>query len=218
MKVDDKIIERLTLLIQKADVVIATYKANRDGVIGQNLSREKYHEWRVQSLSALVDIVGENHTYVENFDKVTEKGAYQLVAQSGRGIIVALKEDVENGYLDKIRNLVVAEIFTDLMDMAQHLIEKGFKDASAMLCGAVLEDGLRRIAIAQNITVRSRDDLSVLNQKCAQAGVYNSIVRKQVELWTAIRNHADHGRFSDYSLEDVKDTHRNIVDFLAKYL
>ena len=102
--------------------------------------------------------------------------------------------------------------------MAGHLVDSGYKDPAASLCGAVLEEGLRRIATNKGENVRERDDLSSLNQKLAAKGVYSRLVQKRLAVWTDVRNAADHGKFSDYSKADVAEMHQGVSSFLAQHL
>ena len=48
-----------------------------------------------------------------------------------------------------------------------------------MLAGAVLEDGLRRLLLKVGETVKTRDDLSAMNARCAQKQLYNRLVQKK---------------------------------------
>jgi len=73
--------------------------------------------------------------------------------EAGQGILAAALRDVEHGYLQSVQRLVVADVFTDFLDMALHLLDNGYKDPAATLIGGVLEDGLRRIAAANKLTV-----------------------------------------------------------------
>ena len=102
--------------------------------------------------------------------------------------------------------------------MAKQLIDHGYVHPAASLTGAVLEDGLRRIAVSRSVSIKAKDDLSTLNQKCAQAGLYNILTRKKIDQWTHLRNQADHGRFNEYEAGDVADMHRGVVGFLEQYL
>ena len=120
--------------------------------------------------------------------------------------------------LTDVRTLVSAEVFTDFLGMAKHLLERGYRDPAASLCGAVLEQGLRRIATKEGIKVRDRDDLGALNQKLAAKGVYTRLVQKRVTVWTDVRNAADHGEFSQYSKTDVEEMHTGVGSFLAARL
>ncbi|MGI8996488.1 MAG: HEPN domain-containing protein [Pyrinomonadaceae bacterium] len=137
---------------------------------------------------------------------------------SGRGILRAVREDIEGGYLKRIEALVSADIFTDFLEMAEHLLEKGYKDPAASLVGAVLEDGLRKICAKISVTVKSQEDISSLNKKLADAQVYNRLMQKKVQVWNDIRNNADHAKFSEYSKDDVKEMLKGVTDFLAQYL
>ena len=102
--------------------------------------------------------------------------------------------------------------------MADHLHEAGYKDPAASLAGAVLEDGMRNIAKSTGIKVKAKEDLSSLNQKLAQASVYNRLTQKKLQVWTDVRNNADHGHFDEYSTDDVANMIRGIEQFLADYL
>jgi uncharacterized protein YfeS len=130
----------------------------------------------------------------------------------------AVREDVKDGYLIEVRTLISAEVFTDFLEMAEHLHENGYIHAAASLTGAVLENGMRNIASANNIVVRSADDLGALNQKLVQANIYNRLKQQQLQPLIRIRNHADHGEFEEYSADDVTRMIRDVGSFLADYL
>ena len=83
--------------------------------------------------------------------------------------------------------------------------------------GAV-KNGLRQIATDQGIKLKAKEDLSSLNSKCARAGVYNQLTQKKVQVWTGVRNHADHGEFDEYSDSDVREMLAGVTDFLAAHL
>ena len=87
MNIQEEIICRLQILIQKADQVIATNKPNSSGVIGfPRLSSKLFSERQAQSINYLINLLGEHHTYVEKFkDKVKRK--YQGNVKAGKGIL-----------------------------------------------------------------------------------------------------------------------------------
>ena len=68
----------------------------------------------------------------------------------GFGVLEAAQSDLESGMMGRLDTLVAADIFTDFLEMATHLIENGYKDPAASLTGAVLEGGLRKIAVANS--------------------------------------------------------------------
>lgn len=216
MALDERLVERVEALIEKGDQVLATHKPNPPGVIGfPTLDSGAFAEWQTQSLSFLVNILGPDHVYVENFKRDVESGHRDIV-KAGQGILRAVREDLTLGLLHKIRSLVAAEVFSDFLDMAEHLLECGYKDPTASLTGAVLEDSLRQLARRNRIKLRSKEDLSSLNQKCADASVYNRLIQKKIQVWTDVRNHADHGEFGEYSERDVQDMLAGVRDLLAE--
>jgi hypothetical protein len=119
--------------------------------------------------------------------------------------------------LISFRKLVTAEVFSDFLDMAEHLLANGYKDPSASLIGAVLEIGLRDIASGNELKVGARDDLTALNNRLAEAAVYSRLVQKSINVWIAIRNYADHGQFEQYAAEDVKSMHTGVREFLGRF-
>jgi hypothetical protein len=133
-------------------------------------------------------------------------------------ILTRLRSDVANGYLRKTANVISAEVFGDFLEMAQHLLNEGYKDPAASLIGAVLEDGLRRIARNNHITVTDRDDLTSLRDKCAEKRIFNNLVRQQITSWTTLRNAADHGKFTDYTAQQVGSMISDVRSFLAIHL
>jgi hypothetical protein len=173
--------------------------------------------WRAQTLFFLRNTLGNDHFYVKEFESQVRSG-YKAYVISGQNILRVVKEDVEDGFLTDIRTLVAAEVFADFLDMAKHLHERGYKDRAAFLAGAVLENGLRRIASAKEIKVKNKDDLSTLNNKLADVNVYTRMVQKQVKVWIDLRNHADHSRFEQYSNQEVTDMMRGVENLLANHL
>ena len=218
MDTTQRIKSRIERLLAKGGAVLETDSPNPPGVIGfPTLDHGTFTEWRAQSLSLLTNLLGAEHVYVTNFEREVNEG-YTSSVEAGIGILKAVCEDLEDGSLTDVRTLISAEVFTDLLAMAGHLLERGYKDPAASLCGAVLEEGLRRIATNRGINVRERDDLSALNQKLATKGVYTRLVQKRLTVWTDVRNAADHGKFSEYSKADVADMHKGMSSFLATHL
>jgi hypothetical protein len=178
--------------------------------------------WRAQCLTFLSDVLGSSHTYAVEFVRSVSHAAGGIVLDTwvtvGLGVLDALREDLTNGYLVNYKELVSAEVFTDLLEQAEHLLEHAYKDPAASLSGAVLEDGLRRIAALRGIAAKKGNGLSALNENCAKANVYNRLTQKRIQVWTEIRNKADHGHFGEYTDSDVREMVAGIRAFLSDYL
>ncbi|OGM18809.1 hypothetical protein A2686_02105 [Candidatus Woesebacteria bacterium RIFCSPHIGHO2_01_FULL_38_10] len=215
----NKLIERVGQLLEKGQKVAATKRNNSSEhvIAPSTVNSPLFHEWKNNSQNFISMVCGEDSPYYKNFvDGV--KTAHPSDVDHGIGILTALKEDLELGYLTRVRNLVSAEIFTDFIEMAQHLLDNSYKDSAASLVGAVLENGLRQIAQKHTVDVKSGDDIGSLNTKLADKEVYSRLLQKQIQAWKAIRDSADHGKFEDYKTEDVKAMLEGVQRFLAENL
>jgi hypothetical protein len=159
--------------------------------------------------------VGENDIYTTEF---IARVTYESSPYPGIEILRRVHADIENGYLRKTANIISAEVFGDFLEMAQHLLDEGYKNPAASLAGAVLEDGLRRVARNNYITVTDSDGLASLRQKCAAKKVFNKIVCDQITAWTTLRNSAAHGKFDDYTAQQVGSMLSDVRSFLATHL
>lgn len=56
------------------------------------------------------------------------------------GILSALRTDYAAGRSHSIQELIHADVFGDFLEMADHLLEEGYKDPAAVLAGGVLEE------------------------------------------------------------------------------
>ena len=175
-----------------------------------------FWQWHTSSLAFLNTLPSE-YIYRHEFEGHCKYSEYDNAIE-GIAILQAAEEDIEGGYLQKVETLVSAEVFNDFLEMAKHLLDNGYKDPTASLTGAVLEDGLRRICSNSDITVKSDDNINALNKKLADNEVYNRLQQKQIQVWNDIRNNADHGNFKEYNADHVKDMLNGVRKFLTEYL
>jgi len=214
----EKIVDRLSSLISKGGEVLATKQNKRIGDVSYRdlVEAGLFHQWRTSSL-AFLNILPSEYIYRREFEEKCIEPNFNAT-ERGLAILQAAKDDIEGGYLQKVENFVSANVFSDFLEMAEYLLSNGYKDPTASLVGAVLEDGLRHICNSKGITVKSREDISSLNSKLAAKGVYNPLQQKQIQVWNDIRNNADHGKFTEYKEDDVKDMLGGVRKFLASYL
>ena len=220
MGADERVVARLEAMLSKADTLSQTYKAPPSGFIGFEgwVDSTLFAEWRTQSLLLLRQGFGQLHTYTTAFEAATTEVNMPSSVKGGTGVLRAALEDLRDGHLFDVRSLLAAEIFSDFLDMANHLVAEGYKDAAVSLTGAVLEDGLRKIATARNVAFKSRDGLDELNTKLAAAGVFNAIVKARVNSWRVIRNAADHGNFGEYDRKEASEMVAGVMQFLGVHL
>jgi hypothetical protein len=199
--------------LKRLDELIKDGESVRFDATAQGWAR--LHGWNTQAIVALEQIVGSDHAYTRALIRASAdlSSTYDILE-----ILSRLRSDLQKGYLRKAADIISGEVFADFLEIAQHLLDQSYKDPAASLCGAVLEDGLRRIARNHGIQVSDRDDLTSLRDKCAQKGVFNNLVRQQITAWTTLRNSADHGKFSEYTAQQVGSMISDVRSLLATRL
>ena len=145
------------------------------------------------------------------------------------GTLRGLKDDYENGFLDNLEEMIVANISSDYMAQVEEILTEGESDTydhifAAVICGAVLEDALRRLCQRQTppISTRRQNDkpkrLDAMIPELQNAKVYNALKADQLRSWAKVRNHAAHGEFSQFKRSDVEHMVKGVRNFLADYL
>ena len=179
----EDLVQRIDQLIRNADEVIQTEER---GAAGSYVSEELFHAFRSASLSFLAMTFGKEHIhYVEFNSKVHQSTPHR--AKIGRGILSAAREELAGGWLSTTKGLISAEIFSDFLEMAQHLLDEGYKDPAAVMTGSVLEEHLRQLCqkhgIPTETTKQGRPQpkkADALNADLAKKKVYNQLDQKQV--------------------------------------
>ena len=219
MVANEHIRSRVDSLHGEGCSVLATHKdpPSHDHT-DQTLDFGQFAGWKTRAIVCLEDLFGKGHTYVEDFKNYTKYVGTKGSANAGIQILAAVLSDIDSGYVEGFRKLIAAGVFADFLSQAEHLLEQGYVAPSASLAGAVLEQGLSSIAKNNEITVRVSDELSALNQKLADAGVYNRLKQKEVSLWIDIRNNATHKEFGDVKEEDARKLIEGAQSFLGDYL
>jgi hypothetical protein len=139
------------------------------------------------------------------------------------GIVRALKGDLEDGYLYSFSELVRGEMFETLIEMAEHLVEEGYKDAAAVVAGASLESQLRQLSNKYGISVdynakdgnTKKKTAERLNQELGKTA-YSLFDQKQITAWLDLRNNAAHGNYPDYDEVQVAKLIEWVGDFISK--
>jgi hypothetical protein len=216
----EDLIARVDHLIAKGYEALATKHNTRS--FTAVVDTDKYVGFRSAGLSLINQLFGTSHSYYSEFDKTLNKTYYASEVNSGVEILKAIKLEIEEGWLTSIRKLVTADVFSDFLEMAEHLLKEGYKDAAAVIAGSVLEDSLRKLAVINGVSVRSEKGkpltIEPINVELAKLEVYNQLVKKQVTAWADLRNNAAHGNFGKYDEAQVKRMIEYITDFSASYL
>ena len=104
--------------------------------------------------------------------------------------------------------------------MADYLLEEGYKDPAAVLAGGTLEEHLRKLCQKNDIEIMK--DIShyrkadSLNADLAGANVYSKLDQKSVTAWLDLRNKAAHGKYDEYTKEQVALMVQSLRDFISR--
>lgn len=138
-----------------------------------------------------------------------------------RGILQSLRYDYEHGYLQSVVELVHADIFSDFLEMADYLLHQGYRNPAAVITGSVLESHLRKLCDKRAMSVVKPDGspkkADTLNAELAAADIYSKLDQKSVTAWLDLRNKAAHGKYTEYTAEQVKLMLQGVRDFASRY-
>jgi len=193
------------------------------------LGREKSHDdliaWANNVISVFKLLMPTNSSQIQILERSLNNyllgGIYNTTATSNliatfNGFLKGTLSDFKIGFLKDLRAEIRVEVDTNFLSQANRLLNENLKDPAAMLIGAVLEDTLRQLC--QKHGVSEGANIESMNAPLRTAGAYGLPVQQQVTAWAAIRNKADHGRFDEYDLGQVKLMHQGVLDFVARHL
>jgi hypothetical protein len=162
---------------------------------------------------------------VEQYESHLTSGviAMSLALEPARGVLQALRNDYDSGYLQSVVELVHADIFADFLDMADYLLQQGYKDPGAVVSGSVLEAHLRKLCGKHGIAVVKSDGTTpktadALNAELAAGATnYSKLDQKSVLAWLELRNNAAHGKYSAYTKEQVAGMIQGVREFASRH-
>lgn len=206
MKIDEKILFRLKELLEFGEQVIATKRNPPPNVIGDlRIDSQKAYQWATSTQNLLVRVFGQESEHYKNFLKQVERHLTYSPVYYAQGILRAAVDDYENEQLFEIRKMVEAELFVDFLEQAEHLLKSGYYQPAAVVCGCVLEDGLRKLCNSNGITLGTNPKLDKMNADLAKVGVYSKLVLKRITILADLRNKAAHGQWDQFEKDDVEE-------------
>ena len=104
----EEIKKRVNELITLSNQVLATQWSNE---WGSYVSEELFREFRSASLSFIRNTFGEDHPFYSEFDSEISSVTPYCITE-GRGILKAVKSEIDGGWHFKLKDLVSAEIFS----------------------------------------------------------------------------------------------------------
>lgn len=230
--IERQLVEQFKQLVIQGNEILRMAQAAQDHLDGEEVAQ--ISSWLVSTKKLLGSFYLDGGPYLEAMRELEKQHGgkhdsffdahanHYIHLGAAIGILQGAHADFKNGSLRKLQTLVRAEVFSDIMEAASHLLEQGYKDAAAVFLGGVLELTVKRMATEKGIPLAREDGspkkLQTLNEDLAKRGHYNGIVQKQVTAWAAIRNDAAHGDYDNYREVQVKEMQRFLENFCQEYL
>jgi hypothetical protein len=135
------------------------------------------------------------------------------------GVLTALRKAYSSGYLTTVSELIHADLFSDFIQMAEYLLSEGYKDPAAVIIGSTLEEHLRQLCVRNGLPTTAGGKpkkADQLNADLANASVYSKLDSKSITSWLDLRNKAAHGKYTEYTKEQVQLMIQGIQDFMTR--
>ena len=215
--------ERLLAQLDQAIALSKEIIANSQYNDLSDLEEADVHRAISRGRAAVERVSGRDSVYTRQVEEIlTEKQFDGVKLRKMLGVVEALRVDAEAGYLQELVELIHGGLFGDFLEMARHLLEESYKDPAAVVAGTALEAQLRqpcgKSGIDTDVSTKSGfrpKKADRMNADLAGSGVYSKLDQKNVTAWLDLRNKAAHGRFGEYTREQVSLMVSGIQDFIT---
>lgn len=205
---------RLQELIDESKNIALLIKTSSDYPFSYIEDQTSLNAWLIKVRNIVEVVFGSTSPHFRTLQELTQtdvSGTYQVNAIEG--LLIGSLNDLENGFLLGQEFLIAGEIFDSVLEEAKHIFKTGYKDPAAVLGRVVLEDALKRLARQEQLNDTQK--ASILNDELKKAGKYNQPQWRQIQTWLDVGNSAAHGKFDEYSKEQVRDLIEGIERFIA---
>ena len=222
----DSIIESYLAISESKEVSVHIPAAEENELrdIGERTirSHDMAYAFNIQAINAIWEICPEQSIYHQEATTIYQEELGRTYCDFKLfNILCKVRDDLKLGFIGKMSSLLHQEIFTDYLDMAQHLLDEGYKDAAAVIAGSTLESHLRQLCAANGIDTKTTKNgrktpkkASVMNDDLKKKGVYSAYDHKMVIGQLDLRNNAAHGKYNQYTDDQVL----RLIDWLKDFI
>ena len=210
---NDKFSERFRQLHDKAEA-LPVARSERGNMY---FERDAWYSWATDCQFLIKSIFGENSPYYENFVDEMKKcnNSFDSV-QSLRSLFVSYKEAFEGGFVfNDVELSISGEVLGDFVALAKQALADNYKNVSAVLASAALEDSLKRYAKLNGLDVEDaemKQVISALKSKRLVSGATKSML----DVMPKLRNYALHANWEKITEPDVSSMIGFVEQFLLK--
>lgn len=210
----DNILKQLKDIIQSYDGILERQFSTQDE------QTKLFVEAHTRIIATLYRFSPPGSAYSEKVGEIAEyAGDFQYKIQPLIGVLCALQADYEAGYLDSIHELIHADTFSDLLEMAESAFDNPNipNPAAAILASGVLEEHLRNL-FQKHIGLKEHPPkLPKINEELEAKGIYGRNQKMRISPWIKLRNDALHAKHDDYTDSDLKAMLTGMRDFIENY-
>ncbi len=205
----EDIVQKYSQLLEK----IKTIPEREDDGIYDPEAVAIYYEVRVSAMNLIARTAGHDSIYYRELLAMSEPGKIYVPVLTA--VLTAAMTDFREGFMADTKLLVSAEVLADFLVQAEVLLDHGYKDAAAVIVRAVLEDGLRRVCLSKGLAVKDRAGVDELAQALAKQNTITAVQKKEIDAKREVGNAAAHGRFGEFTKQDVLALHEFVQRLLA---
>ena len=204
-------------LIQEYD---AARKQSQHDDASDVISNVRVKQMQTRCLAAIERAAGRNSVYYEQARAILESRCHSWGHLAGLiGVADSLLHNIRAGYLKTLEELLHGEMFGDFLEMAQYLLDSGYKDAAAVVAGSTLEAHLKQLCKKSGIPVDvagKPKKAHIINGELTAERVYPKLDQKSVIAWLDLRNSAAHGDYGAYDRGQVNLLISAVRDFITR--
>lgn len=204
----------------------------RSGAFGYRyVDTTLFAKWRSESITLLGGVMPKSAICAEQLKLFVLQQPIDDAATFEQlwGIFNGAYDDFKAGMFDNLKLEIESSVSCDFLGQANALLNDGEQvDYSylpaAVLIGAVLEKTLRSLCENANPKIETVNEngrakkMSAMIEYLKKAGIINEIRKRQLETWNAIRNSAAHGKFDEFTKEQVAVMLQGVQDFMAQQM
>jgi hypothetical protein len=216
----EELTEQASTLIKSGNKVLET---ESEASHSQPLvHEEKFHDFRIASLSFLSRVFGTGSTYYQSFKtEVTHATASRT--RRGIGTLTAAQKEFGGEWLETTRGTILKDMLTNMLKKARGQFEQENYGAAAIIAGAVIDELLCQLCMAADIKIYNEIQNKAVAKKPLQLTgdaykkkIYDRQDNKQLIAWIELYNDAAAGKTDGLTKQKISLMLGGLQSFLAK--
>lgn len=187
----------------------------------------KCHQWNLSCQNLILSQFGTEHPFFNNYMIATKMWHIPIegggkrpieypkeVMAKAYSVLLHIKEEVELGLIADAKHLYEADLFSNLIEQAYELADKGYLVGSAVHGRLVIENYINDLCRIKKVELEDKDKLPQKLTKLRKKQVIDLPLERKIQASYDVGTYAVHGReeFNKYSKEQVIDILNNIRD------